>query len=183
MKINLRFRISLFLFLSSFFLSISSAVLFGEPLFSKTTILATQPYSLIKKGRFRKNPKCRKLYKGYLSRARKRKLLKEEYEISNEQLLLKQINKLYDEVKNLKGLHEKKCSSKTTKALKEAFNDAVRKLAVELEHKDFNAEVYSYLHYLLFIHMEILNWRVYKRRFSRAEQNPLGQMLEDINYS
>ena len=83
------------------------------------------------------------MYKGYLSRARKRKLLKEEYEISNEQLL-KQINKLYDEVKNLKGLHEKKCSSKTTKALKEAFNDAVRKLAVELEHKDFNAEVYSY---------------------------------------
>ena len=182
MKINLRFRISLFLFLSSFFLSISSAVLFGEPLFSKTTILATQPYSLIKKGRFRKNPKCRKLYKGYLSRARKRKLLKEEYEISNEQLLLKQINKLYDEVKNLKGLHEKKCSSKTTKALKEAFNDAVRKLAVELEHKDFNAEVYSYpslssVHTYGDVELEGLQ----KEDSQGQNKIRLGQMLEDIN--
>ena len=182
MRINLRFRILLFLFLSSILYSSTSEVLFGEPLFSKTTILATQPYSLIKKGRFRKNPKCRKLYKGYLSRARKRKKLKEDYEVSNEQSLLIQINKLYDEVKKLKTLHEEKCFSKTTKALKEAFDDAVRKLAVELEHKDFNAEVHAYpslssLHTHGDVELEGL-----QREHSQGQHKIwFGQMLEDID--
>ena len=116
----------------------------AQSLFKSMNLLATNPFSLEKRGQFSRKPACSKLRKLIKKLNIKVNSMKSEYMDTKDDSLMKSIIDTSRKSFELKSKHHKKCRTKTAKAVHGGFKDTVRKLQIELQSRDVPVSVYQY---------------------------------------
>ncbi len=138
----MRKRLKIFGIITIMGLMVSSAN--AQGLFKSMNLLATNPFSLEKRGQFSRKPACTKLQKLVKKLNIKVSRMKSEYMDTQDNSLMKSIIATSRKSFELKSKHHKKCRTRTAKAVHGGFKDTVRKLQIELQSRDLPVSVFQY---------------------------------------